>query len=213
MPIIRFLGTLILALSLLVGCVALPLPGVGWTLAPVPLSGATNLDLPDYSLGPVSSPEFPDLIRNAIPPDEGEVHLSGKVELALQLDNQLYILGAVAALGDTGIVLLRWYDPEGQYKISARLPYADILSLSMNTMGFGRVVYFCLATPVFAWGDQPYAIDRRASMSFIKPSGMFQDVERTETAIAFLQQKIRPIDGACDTPAEGTDAAVEAVSQ
>ena len=212
-PTSHFVTTVTLALFLLSGCVALPLPGVGLVFAPVPLSGAENLDLSDYSLGPVSFQQFPDLIRDAIPPSEGAVHVSGRAELWLLLDNRSYNLPAVASLTDTGIVLLKWYEPEEHYEILARLPYSNILSVSTNRRGLGRIAYLCLATTVFAWGDQTYTIGQQASMSFIRPTGIYQDTERTEAAISVLQEMIEPVDGACDAPAEETERSVEAASQ
>ncbi len=51
------------------------------------LTGCGGLDLqvsmPDYSLGPVSSDEFPDLLNDAIPASEGQVHVRGKVHWAV----------------------------------------------------------------------------------------------------------------------------------
>jgi len=209
----RFLASVLLTFFLLVGCI--PVPVVGWTPVFVggPATGWTDIDLPDYSLGPVSSDQFPDLVKNAIPPSEGAVHLVGRVELLLRLDNRSYILSAVGSLTDTGITLLRWYEPEEQYRILATVPYSDILSFSSNTLGFGRMVNFCLGTRVFTWGDQTYDIDQRPSMSFVKPSGAYQDVEKTDAALSLLQEKVKPVDGACDSPDETTDGANEAVSQ
>lgn len=192
---------------------ALPLPGVGLVFAPVPLSGAGNLDMPEYSLGPVSSKQFPDLIRSAIPPSEGAVHISGRAELSLLLDDRFYILSAVASLTDTDIVLLKWHEPEEHYEILARLPYSNILSVSTNSLGLGRIAHLCLATTVFAWGDQTYPIGQHASMSFVRPSGFFGDTERTEAAISLLQETINRVDGACDAPVEAIEASVEAASQ
>jgi len=134
----RFLAAALFTALLLVGCV--PVPVVGWTPVFVggPTAGSADLKQPDYSLGPVSSDQFPDLVKNAIPPSEGAVHLAGRVELLLLSDNRTYILDAVGSLTDAGIALLRWYEPEKQYRILARIPYSHILSLSSNRLGFGR---------------------------------------------------------------------------
>jgi len=204
----RFLASSLLLVFLLVGCV--PLPVIGWTPVFVggPVAGLVDFDQPDYSLGPVSADQFPDLVKNAIPPDEGEVHLVGRVELLLLLDNRTYILSAVGSLTDAGIALLKWYEPEEQYRILAKLPYSDILSFSGNSVGFGRAVKLCLATRVFAWGDRTYEIGQPTSVSFVKPSGMYQDVEKTDAAIKLLQEKIKPIAGACEEPVEATDGSI-----
>jgi len=201
----RFLAAALFTALLLVGCV--PVPVVGWTPVFVggPTAGSADLKQPDYSLGPVSSDQFPDLVKNAIPPSEGAVHLAGRVELLLLSDNRTYILDAVGSLTDAGIALLRWYEPEKQYRILARLPHSGILSLSSNSLGFGRTIKLSLATSVFAWGDQTYAIGQPTSMSFVQPSGPHHDVAQTDTAIKSLQEKKTPIESACDSPIESTD--------
>jgi hypothetical protein len=213
MPRICHSGFIVSALLLLIGCAPLPLPGIGWTVVPLTGSAGGTLELPGYSLGPVSSEELPDLIVRAIPPGEGTAHLSGRVELSLQLDSHFYLLAAVASLTDTDILLLQWHDPEGHYEILGRLPYSDVLSLSKNAVGFGRTLYLCVATTEFAWGEQTYAMDQRASMSFIRPAGSFHDADRTEAALELLREKTTPTEGACDAPAEATDAAEDAAPQ
>ena len=212
LPVIRYLTTISLACFVLGGCIALPLPGAGWAVAPLLLSGPAKADLPGYSLGPVSSERFPDLVKAAIPLNEGTVHLHGAVDLLVPLNNESHYLSAVASLTDTHILFLKWYDLEEQYKIVARLPYSEILALSTNSLGRGRVAYLCLAASVFAWGDQTYTIDQRASMSFNKPSGIYQDVEKTQAAIDLLHEKIKPVEGTCDAPIESTEESVEAAT-
>jgi len=210
---LRLLAAALLTALLLVCCV--PVPVVGWTPVFVggPTAGSADLEQPDYSLGPVSSDQFADLVKEAIAPSEGEVHLVGRVEVLLLSENRTYILGAVGSLTDAGIALLRWYEPEKQYRILARLPYSDILSLSSNSLGFGRTIKLCLATSAFAWGDHTYAIGQPTSMSFVQPAGAHHDVEKTDAAIKLLQEKITPIEGACDSPAERTDGNIQAMSE
>jgi hypothetical protein len=208
---ICFFNIMLSTLFLLSSCI--PLPVIGWTPVLLVTSGPKDLDQKGYSLGPVSSEQFPDLIERAIPPSEGTVHLFGRAELKLLLDNRSYSLTVVASLSDTDILLLQWYDPEEQYKLMARLPYSEIQSVSKNERGFGRVIYLCLANMEFAWGDQSHEIGQRASMSFTKPSGFFQDIDRTKAALYLLQERIEPIDGACDEPTEATDGAIEAALQ
>ena len=197
------LATVLVALFLLSGCVITPLTVIGST--PLLVRGPKTFDLPNYSLGPVSSDQFSDLLEKAIPPNEGVVHLFGPANLSLSKDNRYYSLSAVAALSDSAILLLKWYEPEKQYKLLARLPYSEILSVSTNSWGLGRVIYLCLATTEFALGDHTHAIDQRADMTFDKPSRIFQDVEKAKAAFSLLQEKIKPIDGACDARVEETD--------
>jgi hypothetical protein len=210
LPVIRYLTTISLAFSLLSGCIALPLPGAGWAVAPLLLSGSATVELPGYSLGPVSSERFPELIMAAIPPSEGTVHLYGASELLVQLDNRPHDLSAVASLTDTHMLFLKWHDQAEQYEIVSRLPYSEIQALSTNSWGLGRIAYLCLATSAFGWGDQTYAIDQRASMSFIEASGYHQDVEKTQAAIDLLYEKIEPVEDACEPPAQGIEESVEA---
>ena len=213
MPNIQHSGFFVSALLLLNSCAPLPLPGIGWAVVPVAGSAGGSLELPGYSLGPVSSEEFPDLILKGMPSGEGNALLSGRVELMLRLDDHFYILSAVASLTDTDILLFQWYAPEEQYKVVGRLPFSDVLSFSTNSAGFGRTIYLCTMTTEFAWGEHTYTMDQRASMSFIRPAGTFHDVDRTEAALELLREKTTPTEGACDAPAEATDAAEDAAPQ
>jgi len=206
---IRFLASALLTFFLLVGCV--PLPIVGWV--PVGGAGLKTFDLPDYSRGPVSSEQFPDLVRKAIPPGEGTVHVFGKAELILREDNLSLIVSAVASLSDTAILVLMWYEPDEQYELVARVPYSDITAVSTNSWGLGRMIYLCLATRQLVLGDETHDIEQQVSLSFIKDSGVFQDVEKSEAGLLLLQEKITPIDDACDNPFEPIDDAPGATAQ
>jgi len=200
------LVALLLAVFLLVGCV--PVPVAGWT--PVFVGGPTGFDLPDYSLGPVSSDRFADLIATAMPVEEGEVLLFGRVELAFRKDFHGHLFSAVAVMSDTGILLLKWYEPEDRYRIVARLSYSDIQEIAINTLGLGAAIHMCLAIKEFVLADESHAIDPMVSMTFIRPSGFIQDTDRSEAAFAVLQEKIHPTDGGCVKSAETMDAGTQA---
>jgi hypothetical protein len=206
---IRISASVALTLLLLVGCV--PLPVVGWT--PVFLAGSTDFDLPDYSLGPVSSDQFPGLVKTAIPADRGEAILFGRVDMAFRADNHVIDFSAVAVLSETDILLLKWHETEDRYDILARLEYSEIQSVEMTTWGVGRHIWLCLAKTEFVLAGQRHAVQPLVSMVFIKPSGLLQDGDRSETAFALLHEKIDPNEGACDSPYERTDRNIGTGSQ
>ena len=202
----NLLAVALVAVLLLDGCV--PVPVAGWT--PVFVGGATDFDLPDYSLGPVSSDQFADLVATAIPAEEGEVLLFGRVEMTFRDGYRTHLFSAVAVMSETDVLLLKWHEPGNQYRILARLPYSGILEVAINTLGLGAAIHMCLATNEFVLADRSHGIDQMISMTFIEPSGFFQDTERSEAAFAVLQQKIRPADRACEKPA-AIEASVESI--
>ena len=128
------------------------------------LTGCGGLDLqvsmPDYSLGPVSSDEFPDLLNDAIPASEGQVHVHGKVHWGGFRDARPYpvtnrYISAVAAITDTDILLLKWYEPERRYAIVKRVPYSEILSVSRDS---SVLIYLYFADREMSLGGTNYAI-------------------------------------------------------
>ena len=91
-----------------------------------------KMDIPNYSIGPVSSDGFPSLVKDAIPSDKGKIHVFGKAEwFGFYISSKSlhfttpYFLG-VAALTDTDILLLLWDEDEQRYKIVERMPYEEI---------------------------------------------------------------------------------------
>ena len=155
-----------------------------------------QVKIPDYSLGPVSSDEFPDLLHDAIPASEGEVHVFGRAEWSGFHDSRKfpvvsYIFVPVAAITDTDILLLKWYEPEKRYKIVKRLPYSEILSVSKVR----RAIFLYFEDKEFSLGDKNYIIFGNTTFktlfTFSSPSGFSMDQEKNEAAFFTLNDNIK----------------------
>ena len=108
----------------------LSLAGCGVALFAVGSMGpsAHPIVIPDHTLGPVSSDEFPALIQNAIPASEGKVQVFGKVKWYgfRKAKRKHYLLIAIAAITNTDILLLNWHETEQQYKILNKISYSEV---------------------------------------------------------------------------------------
>ena len=172
--------TLLLVLSL-TGCLGVP---------------SQQVIIPDYSLGPISSDEFPALLYDAIPASEGEVHVFGRVVLHGFRDSRNYPaisrhFHSVAAITDTDILLLNWYDPEKRYRIVKRLRYSEILSVSR----VGSAIYLYSNDEELSLGDKNYVIYGKTTfktmLEFTKTSAFISDQKNSEAAFTILKDHIK----------------------
>ena len=163
-----------------------------------------QVEFPGYTLGPISSDEFPDLLHDAIATSEGIVHIYGQVEWSGLQERSRYFK-AVAAITNTDILLLKWHEPEEQYKIVTQLPYSEILSVSAMTWGAGRPVYLYFDDKEVSLGDQNYKIEGKTTFTFIKASNFRMDRKKNEAVFLFLQSKIKLHEGPPLTPDDSFD--------
>ena len=174
----------------------------------LPLPGGTALpqqiEISGYTLGPISSDEFPDLLHDAIPASEGIVHIYGQVEWS-GLQERTRYFKAVAAITNTDILLLKWHEPEKHYKIVTQLPYSEILSVSAMTWGGGRPVYLYFDDKEISLGDQNYKIEGKTTFTFLKASGYRMDRGKNEAVFLFLQDKIKLHESPPLTPDDSFD--------
>ena len=175
-------GCTILDVSLLI--LSIPLPPLPTGTAP-----PQQIEISGYTLGPISSDEFPALLHNAIPASEGEVRFFGNAQWLDLQNGERYISPVVAAITDTEILLLLWHEPENQYTIVTRLPFSEILSISAATYG-ARTIYLYFDDKEVLLGDQGYKVEGKTSFDFLKPSGGLYR-KKNEAVFLFLQDKIK----------------------
>ena len=193
------IATILLLVLSLTGCLGIP---------------SQQVKIPDYSLGPISSDEFPALLHDAIPASEGKVHVFGKVRWSGFRDSRNYPVisrhfHSVAAITDTDILLLNWHDPEKRYRIVKRLRYSEILSVSR----VGSAIYLYSNDEELSLGDKNYVTydvlygktNLKTILEFTKPSGFFIDQEKSEAAFFILKEKIKLHESPPDTPSDSFD--------
>ncbi len=192
-----------LMLISLAGCYAAMLPTIGMAVLTAP--GSTmikELKLPDYTRGPVSSDEFSVLLQQGVSRNGGKVYLSGPVEIwGLTKKNTRFYFHAIGALSDTDFLVLGWHEHEKRYKKLMQLPYSGLLSVSTKGSRRSTTVLLCLGSKELMLGEQYYGIDLKLRIDFLKPQRLWAiDKEKNRAAIAILQERIVPQDGACQPP-------------
>ena len=177
----------------LAGCAVMSAAEVAVLILSVPGPAETGtVKLSGYSLGPVSSQEVTDLLLEAIPPDEGNVHFTGQIEWTglsrlKQSFGELY--QSMSAITDFNILFLWWSEANERYEVLMRLPFAEIYSIELWTPGFGTNIRFCLEKDEIPVGDEILGIDRRTTFRVMKP-GVFTDAEKTEEIFKLLDSKV-----------------------
>ena len=157
---------------------------------PAPAQEGT-VKLSGYSLGPVSPKETTELLFEAIPPDEGIVHFTGRVEwtglmrLKQSFSKQYQSMVAVT---DTNILFLWWSEANERFEVLIRLPLAEIYSIELWTPGFDTNIRFCLEKDEIPVGDKVLGLERRSTLRVMKP-GVFIDAEKTEELFNLLDSK------------------------
>lgn len=160
--------------------------------SPVPTPGGT-VELPGYSLGPVSSEETTELLLGAIPPDEGIFHFTGRVEwtglsrLKQSFGEQYQ---SIIAVSDFNILFLWWSEANERFEVLIRLPFTEIYSIELWTPGFGTSIRLCLKMDEIPISDKVLGIDRKTTLRVWKP-GAFMDAEKTEELFILLDSKLK----------------------
>ncbi len=138
------------------------------------------------ALGPVSEPEFPRLVQNAVPEQDGTAILFGP---GIWIPNTLGFtdtrssgltrgqepVPGILVITDSAILILQWDKERGRFELIKRFALSGVREVRLDKYGLNRRV-------VIRWQD--YSVD---SFSFTKSGGQLIDVHKTEEAAAWLQ--------------------------
>ena len=163
---------------------------------PVGVTHPQQVEIPGYTLGPVSSDEFPALLHNAIPASEGDIYFTGRAQwTGLENVNQPSgkLIQSIVAITDFQILFLWWREQDERYEILILLPYSEIYSVDLKTPGFGALIKFCHKDDEIRIGDQNINIDQETSLNFL--GDIFGDAEKTKKVFVFLDKKITRKEG------------------
>ena len=158
----------------------------------------TKMKLPDYSIGPVSSEDFPDLVQSAIPANKGEVRIFGKASWMGFSESQGYFhavspcFSGVAVLTDTDIFLLLYNDDEQRYEILTQVPYRFISFYpGGGWLDGGDSIYLYFEELWgFSFGEKHYSPYDRTVFGFTKPTGTRIDPEKNKLAHLLFEEKV-----------------------
>ena len=158
----------------------------------------TTMQVPEHSLGPVSSPDFTELVRDRMARTGLDAEFSGRASwwgfsgIRGSPFVEPYFSG-VAALTDDYIFLLLWDDVDQHYDIVSQVSYAQ-LSLVPVYYNYSIELYF--NDREFLFGQQTVTVtaNRTTYFRFLTPSGRI-DKTKTMEAISFLKTRVktRPI--------------------
>lgn len=149
-----------------------------------------SVKLSGYSLSPGSEQNATELLLAAVPPEEGSVHFTGRVEwtgLSNMKQSVLSVNQSMSAITDFSFLFLWWSETNERYEVLIRLPFADIYSVELWTPGFATNIRICFEKDEIAFGDEAFAVDRKTTLRVLKSSG-FIDEEKTRKAYTLLEK-------------------------
>jgi hypothetical protein len=183
-----FLG-LLLTISM-VGCGLISVADVAILALSAPVSiQKKSVKLSGYSLRSVPSEQETELLTEAIPPEDGKIHFTGRVEwtgLSSLKQSVLTVNQSVAAITDFNILFLWWSEASERYEVLIRLPFTEVYSIELWTPGFGTNIRFCHEKDEIPLGDQVLLIDRKTTLRVLTPGGGFVDAEKTREIFTLL---------------------------
>jgi len=161
----------------------------------------TMMQVPEHSLGPVSSPDFTELVRDCMVRTGLDAHFSGRASWSGFSGRRGYsalepTFSGVAALTDNYIFLILWDDVDQHYDIVSQIPYEQ-LSL-VPFYDYSIELYF--NDQEFLFGQEPVTAYMATRFRFLTPSGV-TDRTKTMEAFSFLEARVKthPIYGAQTT--------------
>ena len=139
------------------------------------------------ALGPVSAPEFPRLVQDAVPEQDGTAILFGP---GIWLPNTLGFtdtrssgltrgqepVPGIVVITHSAILIQQWDKERGSFELIKRFSLSGVREVSLDKYGLNRRV-------LIRWQD--YSAD---SFSFTESSGQVIDALKTEEAAAWLQK-------------------------
>ena len=142
------------------------------------------------AIGPVSSPEFPQLVAKAIPKEDGEMHFYGSGIWhpntrgftglrSIFLARPTGAIPGVLVITGTAVLFQQWDEPAQKFVVVKRLSFFEVIDVSLDTYGSNRRL-------VLRKKDLSYD-----SFNFTKLSGNVVDVNKVEEAFKFLLGQIK----------------------
>lgn len=143
------------------------------------------------AIGPVDSPDFPQMVAKAVPKNDGEIRLYGSGNWypntrgftptrSSLLAKPTAPIPGVLVITNEAVLFQQWDDSAKVFDVVKRLPFLELTSVAMDSFGANRRI-------VFQRKDYSYE-----SFNFTRANGNFVDVAKVEEAIAFLRDQIKP---------------------
>lgn len=143
------------------------------------------------AIGPVDSPEFPQMVAKAVPKTDGKIRLYGSgnwypntrgftaIRSALLAQPADPTPGILVITSDV-VLFQQWNNETKAFDIVKRLPLTEITSVTLDTYGLNRRI-------VLRKKDLSYE-----SFDFTKANGNLVDTAKVEEAILLLHDRVKP---------------------
>jgi hypothetical protein len=143
------------------------------------------------AIGPINSPDFPQMVAKAVSSADGEIHFYGSGSWhpntrgftdvrSLLLTRPTVSIPGVLVVTNTAVLFQQWDEETKAFDIVKRLPFTELTSVSLDSFGLGRRI-------VLRKKDLSYD-----SFQFTKASGNVIDGPKAEETVAFLRDRIKP---------------------
>ena len=140
------------------------------------------------AIGPTSSPKFPALIRAAVPPQEGEIHIVGSASWypntrgftplrSTLLGRPSDPIPGALAITTSSLVFSQWDEVAEKFEPIKRIRYIEIEDVSLDSFGVNRRMVI---------RKTDLSVD---SFDFTRAAGNLVDAEKVEEAVKFVQSK------------------------
>jgi hypothetical protein len=155
-----------------------------------------KMEIPDHSIGPISSDAFPGLVNDAIPPELGKIHVFGYAHWHGFSDSSKSLhftdpfFTGVAALTDIDILLLLWNEDVQQYQIVEQVPYSEIRFQPRDEWRSTGYLTILMDEPEISIGAQRYTSREKTYLGFVLPSGLRIEREKNKQAHALFEEKV-----------------------
>ena len=155
-----------------------------------------KMEMPNFSIGPTSSESFHDLVKYAIPSDQGQIHVFGHANWHWFNDNSKTLhftdpyFSGVVALSDTAVLLLLWNESGLRYEIVEQVPYANIRFQPKHEWGSTGGLTILMDKQNIAIGEQSYTPREKTYLQFILPAGWRIDREKNRQANLLFEEKV-----------------------
>jgi hypothetical protein len=143
------------------------------------------------AIGPIHSPDFPQMVAKAVSSTDGEIHFYGPGnwypntrgfagERSSAIARPTAPIPGVLVVTNTTVLFQQWDEETKAFDIVKRLPFTELTSVSLDSFGLGRRM---------SLRKKDLSYD---SFDFSKASGIVIDGPKVEETVAFLRDRIKP---------------------
>ena len=140
------------------------------------------------AIGPLSSPDLPQLVGRAVPTEDGEIHYFGSGNWypntrgftdvrSMMLTSITNPVPGVLVVTTSSIILQQWDESHQRFDIVKRLTFSELMDVVLDSYGVNRRLVV---------RKKDFSYD---TFDFTKGSGALVDAKKVENACKFIQER------------------------